>query len=122
MKNFNSTKLSIFDRLNHILLKENKKQYYIKIVFRLFSYVCLYLEKIHAESIYVVYKNNKKYYYSSKLNFYDVLELYSNLELADSTKVFYTNILKKYFKILNNDDKITLKASFNSYKEKKYFI
>ena len=38
---FNSTKLWIFERLNLILINENKKPYYIKIVFRLFSYICL---------------------------------------------------------------------------------
>ena len=68
-QNFKSTKLPIFERLNDILARENKKPYYTKIVLRLFSYICLYLEKIHSDSIYIVNKNNNKYYFSSRLNF-----------------------------------------------------
>ena len=75
-ENFNSTKLSIFERLNLILINENKKPYYIKIAFRFFSYICIYLEKIHSDSIYVVYRNNYKYYFSSKLLFKHRLSLF----------------------------------------------
>ena len=65
---YNLNQNSIFNGLNEILLRENRKPYYPKIVIRLFIYICIYLEEINSDCIHNVYKNNQKFYYSSKLN------------------------------------------------------
>lgn len=114
-----SNAFPLFERLHNILYLENKKAYYIRIVMRLFSYICIYLEKINSNSISIVYKNGQKYYYSTNLNIDDVYTFYENTNLAESTKVFYVNILKKYIKILNNEeDKFYGSPKFSYIKKK----
>lgn len=58
---YNTKKYDIFLRLEKILYYEKKKSYYKKIVFRLFKFLLLYLEKIKSKSIKIINKSGIKY-------------------------------------------------------------
>ena len=91
----------LFLRLKSILYNENKKNYYEKIVLRLFNDLFIYLEKTQSSTIKIITKYGKKYYYSNKLNIRDAEKLFLNIDKKESTKYYYLNIVKKYIKILN---------------------
>ena len=98
---FNNKRNHLFLRLKSILYNENKKNYYEKIVLRLFNDLFIYLEKTQSSTIKIITKYGKKYYYSNKLNIRDAEKLFLNIDKKESTKYYYLNIVKKYIKILN---------------------
>lgn len=110
-KDYNTKSHHIFLRLDAILFNEKKNDHYKNIVFRVFSYFLVFLEKINSNSIFITYRNNKKYYYTSKLKLKDAETFYLNSRWSNSTKLFYLSILKKYIKILNKNKMIKFSKS-----------
>jgi hypothetical protein len=103
---YNIKKHHIFLRLESILSNENKKPYYKRIVFRLFSYLLVYLEKIKSNTIKIVFKNDHKYYYSKRLNLKDAENFFLNTDKYNSTKYYYLSIIKKYIRLLNKNSSL----------------
>lgn len=120
--NYNTKYHDIFIRLNTILSGEKKSSTYSNVVYRLFNYLLLYLEKTKSPALKIISRNNKQYYYFSKLNIKDVEDFYLNTTLSESTKHYYMNILKKYIKLLNRNSKLRFSKNVASYKKKKNVI
>lgn len=113
---YNNKKHNIFLRLAAILINEKKKEYYKTIVFRLFRYLVVYLEKIKSSSIKIISRAGKKFYYINKLYLKDAENFFLNTNIKDSTKYYYLNIIKKYIMILNKNTHIKFSDSIQSIK------
>lgn len=114
---FNRKNHHLFLRLSAILYNEKKKPYYRKIVFRLFKYLFIYLEKIQSSTIKIITKYGNKYYYSNKLNIKDAETFFLSTDKKESTKYYYLYIIKKYITILNKKKKIKFNASIKKQKK-----